>query len=443
MPSDSAATQLPRTLRRSPAHTELFARAARVIPGATTNSLTQPAGAEFVIERGEGAYLIDADGHRRLDFMLGAGPLVLGHAHPRILDAIARQAQKGTHYFGLSRRPIELAERIVEHVPSAEMVRFTSSGSEATMHALRLARAVTGRQGFIKFDGAWHGHHDLASWSMESSPTDIPTPYPASAGMQRGVADDLVVLPYNDAEYVKRVLREEPSRFAAVICEPAQRALTPVPGFLETLREECDRTGTALIFDEVVTGFRLAPGGAQEKYGVTPDLTTLGKALSGGLPLSALVGKRSFMEHLTPGSDAAKFSFHCGTFNGSPLAVECAHATMDIMTREGGIARLAELGELARERVAAVFKDLKVDAQVTGGGGPLFGFYFTKEPVINQAQARRSNLKLLDAIHRRMYAAGIYKQATKNYLAIVHTVGHIEEFCSVLRWATLESVAHE
>lgn len=420
---------------RSPFHADLMQRALRVLPGGTTNSLTQPEGAEFVIARGEGAYVYDVDGNRRLDFMLGAGPLILGHAHPRIVSAITTAAQRGTHYFGIADRAIELAERILDYVPSAEMVRFTSSGSEATAHAIRLARAVTGRQGFVKFDGAWHGHHDLAAWSMESSPTDIPHPYPASAGMQRGVSDDMVVLPYNDVEAVRNLLRANPERFAAVICEPVQRALSPVPGFLEGLREVCDRYGVVLIFDEVVSGFRLAPGGAQQLYGVTPDLTTLGKALSGGLPLSALVGRRQLMEHLTPGSDPATFSFHCGTFNGSPLAVECAHTTLDILVNEGGIATLTELGEIAREQVKKVFRDLSVPATITGVG-PMFHFYFTSTPVINQWDARRSNVALANAVHDKMYAAGIYKQSAKAYLSIVHTPDHIAEFCDKLAWAT-------
>ncbi|VTU45866.1 Glutamate-1-semialdehyde 2,1-aminomutase (plasmid) [Variovorax sp. SRS16] len=427
------------TLKRSSSHTAAYERAARLLPGGTTNSLMQPAGLEFVIERGEGAYVIDMDGHRRLDFMLGAGPLVLGHAHPRIVETIAQQAARGTHYFGLAQRAVELAERIARHVPSAEMVRFAGSGTEATMHAIRLARAVTGREGFVKFDGAWHGHSDLAAWSMESSPTQIPTPYAESAGIQRGVSDDLVVLRYNDAAAVRELLRAHPQRFAAIICEPAQRALSPQPGFLETLREECTKAGVVLIFDEVVTGFRIAPGGAQEKYGVVPDLTTLGKALSGGLPLAALVGKRWLMEHLTPGSDPSMFSFHCGTFNGSPLAIECAHTTMDIMIDEGGIETLGKLGDLAREKVGAVFKDLGLTAQITGVG-PMFHYYFTEEEVIDQTVARRSNIALGNAIHRHMYAAGIYRQAAKTYLCLVHTPDHLDEYCSVLRWAAATSL---
>ena len=197
-----------------------------------------PEGIEFLIERGEGKYVYDTDGRRFLDFMLGAEPLILGHAHPRIVKTIASQAAKGTQYFGLSQRAVDLAERFTRYIPSAEMVRYTSSGTEATFHALRLARAVTGRKRIIKFDGAWHGHHDLAVWSMQLSPTKIPEPYPISAGTQDGVREDLIALPFNDTQRFRSCMNEHGHHIAAVICEPVQRTISPVPGFLDALREE-------------------------------------------------------------------------------------------------------------------------------------------------------------------------------------------------------------
>jgi glutamate-1-semialdehyde 2,1-aminomutase len=425
---------------RSDAQTALVARTKALIPGGSTNSLMPPDGLEFLIARGEGAYVYDADGRRFLDFMLGAGPLVLGHAHPRIVETLSEQAQRGTHYFGLSTRAVALAERFTQYIPCAEMVRFTSSGSEATFHSLRLARAVTGRQAVIKFDGAWHGHHDLAVWSMELSPTQIPEPYAVSSGIQRGVKEEMVVLPYNDIAAFRAMMAAHPNRFAAVICEPMQRTLTPLPGFLQALREECDRYGTVLIFDEVVSGFRIAPGGAQEKYGVTPDLTALGKALSGGMPLSAVVGRRWLMEHLDPSKVDDQYSFHCGTFNGLPASVECAHTTIDMLVEEGGIGQLAQLGVYAREEVGKLFKDLGVATAVTGDG-PIFHFYFTEEDVHDHAAVRRSNLALSDAMHRRLYTAGIYKQFSKAYLSLAHTRAHVDELCDMLRWSYRETVA--
>lgn len=416
---------------RSEAQKAKVRKAYDLIPGASTNSLLQPDGIEFLIERGEGAHVYDTDGRRYLDFMLGAGPLVLGHSHPRIVETIKRQAERGTQFFGLADRAVDLAERLVQHIPSAEMVRFASSGSEATFHALRLARATTGRQKFIKFDGSWHGHHDLAVWSMEMSPTQVPEPYAVSAGIQAGVKDSLMVLPFNDAAYFKKIMAEHPGEFAAVICEPMQRTLKPLPGFLETLREECDRWGTVLIFDEIVSGFRLSAGGAQAKYGVTPDLTTLGKALGGGLPLSAIVGRRAFMEHLDPRSDSHNYSFHCGTFNGHPIGIECAHTTIDILVDEKGLDYISELGEYGRQAFAKLFRDLGAKVQITGDG-PIFHFYFSEEPIHDHAAVRRSNVPLSDAMHREIYARGIYKNFSKAYVSTAHTKDHIDELCEAL-----------
>lgn len=429
-------TPMPHFPPRSARHEQRIAESRDFVPGGSTNSLLPPEGLEFLIERGDGPHVFDIDGRRYLDFMLGAGPLIFGHAHPRIVSTITTQAALGTHYFGLSDRTVDLARRIVDLVPSAEAVRFASSGTETTMHALRLARAVTGRCAYIKFDGAWHGHHDLVVWSMEGAPT-VPEPYQASAGIQHGVRDDIVVLPYNDAKAVREMLRAHPDRFAAVICEPAQRMLTPEPGFLETLREECSRTGTVLIFDEIVTGFRIAAGGAQERFGVTPDLTTLGKAMSGGLPLAAIAGRRDLMEHLSPTSDPASYSFHCGTYNGSALAVACAHTTLDMLVEEGGLAKLEALGQTARDKLARLFADRGISVQIAGIG-PMFHFFFTQERIIDYAGVRASNIAFSDAVHRLLYRQGIYKQFSKGYLSTVHTEDHIDAFCDMLGWALQE-----
>jgi len=422
---------------RSEEQTRLVELAKSLIPGGTTNSIVPPAGQEFLIERGEGAYVFDVDGRRYLDFLMGAGPLVLGHAHPRILETIARTASKGTHHFGLNRRAVELADRVSKYIPSAEMVRFTSTGSEATFHALRLARAVTGRNAYIKFDGAYHGHHDLAVWSFEKSASEPPRGTPESAGIQRGVAEDICVLPFNDSKSVRDEMRANPERYAAVICEPFQRTLSPAPGFLETLREECDRAGVVLIFDEVVTGFRFAPGSAQQRYGVVPDLTALGKALSGGLPVAMLVGRRHLMRHFEPGSNEDQYSFHCGTLNGNLLATECAHTALDILMEEGGIAQLEELGQMAREQMARALTDAGIQFQMCGESA-IFHPYFTDRPVSNNADVRSSNWQFNDAFHLKLLEAGIYKTFTKGYVSLAHDSGHLEELGRASKWAARE-----
>jgi glutamate-1-semialdehyde 2,1-aminomutase len=422
---------------RSKAQADLVARAKAVFPGGTTNSIVQPEGREILVDHGVGAYLYDVDGRKYLDFAMGGGPLILGHAHPRIVAAITRTASKGTHHFGLTARAVELAERICKYLPSAEMVRFSSTGSEATLHALRLARVATGRSAFIKFDGAYHGHHDLAAWSYEGSVTRYPKGTPGSGGIQNGTEKDVYVLPFNDIGAFKAAMNAKGSEFAAVICEPLQRALAPKPGFLEALREECDRHGTVLIFDEVVTGFRFAPGSAQQRYGVTPDLTTLGKALSAGLPMSAIAGKRNYMKHFDPAlenTDPDHFSFHCGTLNAFLLAVECAHVTLDAVMDEGGLHQLDELGEMMRDGLRKVFEDEDVPAYIAGDSA-IFHPYLSERPVENNRDVAASNWDMSNAFHVKLWDVGVYKTFTKGYITLAHDSSHIEDFLERSRWA--------
>lgn len=413
---------------------DLVARAQAVIPGGSSVAAILPKGLEFVVERAAGATITTTDGRRLVDFVLGGGPLVLGHAHPAIASALRRAAADGTHHYVLHRRTIELAERICRHVESAEAVRFTASGTEATLHALRLARAVTGRRGIVKFDGAYHGHHDLGVWSFEHSELDGQRPVPESAGIQAGVADDVAVLPFNDSEAIGALLRAEPDRFAAVICEPLQRALPPEPGFLETVRAACDGTGTVLIFDEVVTGFRLAPGGAQERYGVAADLTTLGKALAGGMPLAALAGRRALMEHLDPRSDAATRSYHCGTFNGYLAGAECAHATLDELIDGGGLDVLEQITDEAVEALRRCFADAGEPVWIAAAPG-LFQPYFSEGPVRDAAGVRASDLARLKRYTELLLEAGVYKLPNKGYLSLAHGADELAQLVEASTWA--------
>jgi glutamate-1-semialdehyde 2,1-aminomutase len=413
---------------------DLVARAKAVIPGGSTVAAMLPEGQEFVVERASGAYIHTTDGRTLVDFVCGGGPLVLGHAHPAIADALSRAAAAGTHHYVLNRRTIELAERICRHVESAEMVRFTGSGSEATAHALRLARAVTGRRGIVKFDGAYHGHHDLGVWSFEHSEPDGERPIQEAAGVQRGIADDLAIVPFNDPEAIAALLDSAPERFAAVICEPVQRALPPEPGFLEAVRAACDRTGTVLIFDEIVTGFRLAPGGAQERYGVDADLTTLGKALAGGMPLAALAGRRELMEHLDPRSDAASYSYHCGTFNGYLAGVECAHATLDVLIEGGGLEQLARITALTADAVRGCFEEAGVPVWLATATG-MFQPYFSDVPVRDAAGVRASDGARLKRFTALLLEAGVHKLPNKGYVSLAHGEAEIERLVDATRWA--------
>jgi glutamate-1-semialdehyde 2,1-aminomutase len=420
---------------RSARQKELVDRAKAILPGGTTNSLVQPAGREIVIERGEGPYIYDVDGRQYLDFLVGGGALILGHAHPRIVETINSAVLKGTHHFVLHQRTIELAERISQYVPSAEMMRFAGTGTEATFHALRLARAVTGRQDFIKFDGAYHGHHDLVTWSWEGSESELPAGDPESAGIQEGVENDIYVLPFNDAAAVTDVLMKYPDRFAAVICEPYQRAISPVPGFLEALRTACDRTGTMLIFDEVVTAFRIAPGTAQARFGVVPDITVLGKAIAAGMPMAVLAGKRKILEHLDPSSPREVSSFHCGTMNANLLAVECAHTALDILMDESGLDQLGELADMTRTKLARIFHDARVPVYMSWDAGGLFHAFFTDRPVRNALDVRQSNLAFNNAFHLQLLEAGIFKLFAKGYVSLAHNESHIDALAEASKWA--------
>lgn len=421
-------------LPKSVEHEEVLRRANELIPGGTTSSIKMPEGLEFIASHGTGPYIYDHDGNQYLDFLAGGGPLILGHAHPAIVDALSKQLPDGTHHFALRKRTVDLADRLIKLFPGADMVRFSASGSDVAFNAIRLSRAVTGRRGVIKFDGAWHGHNDYGASSLETSPTQLPTPYPVSAGIAPDVLSDTTVLRFNDIAMFQNTIRANPDSFACVILEPLHRVIPPVEGFLNAIREECDKTGTILIFDEVVSGLRIAPGGGQEKYGVAPDLTCLGKAIAGGLPLSALLGKREIMEHLTPGSDPKRFNFHCGTLNGYALAIEAAHAVLEVLIDQDGIGTLNQVGEYMHQKLTQTFSDAGETAVVTGDG-PMFHFYFTEGPVLSHDDVRASDLAFSDMVQRFMFINGIFKIFNKGYVCLAHTKEHIDEFCSILSWS--------
>ncbi|MBX6341421.1 MAG: aminotransferase class III-fold pyridoxal phosphate-dependent enzyme, partial [Thermomicrobiaceae bacterium] len=327
--------------RRSEAHEALLARAEAALGGAV-GSFKLPAERAVVLARGRGSRVYDVDGREYIDYLLGSGPLLLGHAHPAVVEAVQRQAEQGSTFYTLTVPAIELAERIVEAVPCAEEVKFVSSGTEATFHALRIARAYTGKPKVLKFEGGFHGVNDYALMSaLASRPTHYPTPIPDSDGIPREVEADVLVSRWNDLPLTERIVAEHAHELAAVICEPLQRALVPAPGFLAALRELTQRHGVLLIFDEVVTGFRLAYGGAQERYGVVPDLATFGKAVSGGYPLAAIAGRREIVRVADPDQRGRGPYAHLGgTLNGNPVAAAAGLATLAVLRQPGTYERL-------------------------------------------------------------------------------------------------------
>jgi glutamate-1-semialdehyde 2,1-aminomutase len=315
---------------------QLTARAERVMPGPSLGTFLMPEGRPFVAARGAGSKLYDVDGNAVIDYVLGSGPLILGHAHPAVVAAVARQAALGSQFYALNEPVIQLAERIVEAAPCAEKVKFTSTGSEANFLAMRLARAYTGRDKILKFEGGYHGHSDYAVVAYAPRGGVVyPVAPPDSAGVPHGAAGAVLVAPYNDAELAAELIEQHREELAAVIVEPYQRVIPPRPGFLAALRAATAANGVLLIFDEVVTGFRYAPGGAQEYHGVTPDLTTLAKILAGGLPGGAITGRTDLLERFLQGDDPEWQRRgripHPGTYNANPLSAAAGVACLELV----------------------------------------------------------------------------------------------------------------
>ena len=370
---------------------ELFERARRVIPGGV-NSPVRAFGAvggipRFAV-RGEGAYLIDADGRRYVDLVQSWGALLFGHARPEILEAAREAAERGTTFGAPTEAEVELAERISAAMPSMEMVRLVSSGTEAAMSAIRLARGFTGRDVVVKFEGCYHGHSDalLAAGAGSGVAT---LGIPGSPGVTEGAARDTLTVPFNDLERVEAAFVEHGQQIAAVIVEPVAAnmgVVSPEPGFLEGLHERCSAAGALLVFDEVITGFRIALGGAQGAYGVTPDLTVLGKVMGGGFPCAAFGGRRGVMEQLAPIGPV----YQAGTLSGNPVAVAAGIAALDLAERLDPYAVLeataTTLADELTERLGARAIPVTVNR-----AGSLFSLFFSSEPVRDFAGARNAD----------------------------------------------------
>lgn len=336
----------------------------------------------IIIREGKGSRVWDEDGNEFVDYLIGSGPMLIGHGHPEVLDAVQCQLGKGLTFFANNAAGIELAEAICAAVPCAEQVRYLTSGGEADMYALRLARAFTGRTKIMKFEGGYHGMSAEAQMSLAPEVlANFPQAVPDSAGIPESVRDEMVIAPFNDADTVKNLLDEYGSDIAAIIVEPLQRIVPPNPGFLQLLRDECTKRDIVLIFDEIVTGFRLSYGGAQEAYGVVPDVCTLGKIIGGGFPLAAIAGRKDMMDHFDKaavGKD--KFLMQLGTLSGNPVAAVAGLKTMEILHRDNAYKKLRATGERLQSMFSSVLTEHGHAHQVVGDA-TLFDVVFTDKAV--------------------------------------------------------------
>ena len=409
-------------MTRTHTQAEWIARARAVLPAAGFGNFD----ASIVISHGQGSRVWDEDGTEYVDYLIGSGPMLLGHGHEEVMEAVLEQLPKGMTFFANNAKGVELAEAIVEAVPCCEQVRFVTSGGEADMYAIRLARAFTGKPKILKFEGGYHGMSAEAQMSLAPERrVNFPTPVPDSAGIPQGVADEMLIAPFNDLEAVASLLSEH-GDIAAIIVEPLQRIIPAQPGFLQGLRDLCDRHGVLLIFDEIVTGFRLAYGGAQERYGVVPDICTLGKIIGGGFPLAALGASREIMSHFDKAAvGAEKWLMQLGTLSGNPVAAAAGLKTMEILRRPGQYERLREVGQSLMDMQAAALNGWGIAHRICGDP-TLFDIYFTDADPVDYRSAHHSDPGLNVVWNEALRAGGVFKAPGKLYPSLALGVDDLD-----------------
>ena len=404
----------------------LFERANQTLVGGVNSPVRAfrgVGGNPLFIDHATGAYLVDADGNRYIDYVLSWGPAILGHAPPKVVEAVASQAARGTSFGAPCALEIELAERVVKAYPSVEKLRFVSSGTEATMSALRLARGVTGRDGIVKCEGCYHGHSDSLLVKAGSGVSTLGLP--DSPGVPADLAKHTFNVPYNDADALERLFAEAGDQLACVILEPVagnMGCVPPVEGYLERVREICDRHGALLLFDEVMTGFRVALGGAQERYGVKPDLTTFGKVIGGGLPVGAFGGSREVMSKLAPEGPV----YQAGTLSGNPLAMAAGIATLDALFADADLyPTLSAKTERLAQGLAEAARGAGIDAVHTNAG-TMFSVFLTGEVPKSFADVKKADVQLFSRFFWHMLDRGVYL-APSAFEAGFTSIAHSDE----------------
>lgn len=408
---------------------EIFERASKIVPGGVNSpvrAFKAVGGAPPIIRSAKGARLTDVDGNQYLDFLGSWGPMILGHSHPEVVSAIQEAAERGTSYGASTELELVLAEKICAFFPSIESVRLVSSGTEATMSALRLARAFTGRSMVVKFDGCYHGHVDSLLVKAGSGVATLGIP--GTPGIPAEFTAHTVSVPFNDVPALEAVFDRHPKKIAAVILEPVPAnmgVVPPIPGFLEAVLELAERNGALAIFDEVITGFRLALGGAQEKYGLSAPLTCLGKIVGGGLPIGAYGGNREIMQMIAPEGPV----YQAGTLSGNPLAVTAGLKTLELLEREKPYQRLEKLARRLAQGIADQARQAGVDIQVQQCASLLTPF-FTKSPVRNFEEALKADTAKFAAFFREMLDSGVYlapSQFEAIFVSMAHTEADVDE----------------
>ena len=407
----------------------LYSSAKEVMPGGVNSpvrAFNAVGGEPLFIKSGKGSQIIDVDGNKFIDYVASWGPLIFGHAHPRVVEAIIRQAELGTSYGASTELEIELAEKVVSAIPSVEVVRMVNSGTEAVMSALRLARGITGRDKIVKFEGCYHGHGD--SLLVKAGSGLVSLGIPECPGIVSSLAEKTLNLSYNDAEGVRDLFEREGKNIAALIVEPIagnMGVIPPIPGFLQTLREETKKAGALLIFDEVITGLRVSLGGAQKLFGITPDITCMGKIIGGGLPVGAYGGSKEVMDHISPVGSI----YQAGTLSGNPLAMAAGNVVLDLLSEP----RVYELLEEKSKKLCDGFEkntqELGVSAQFTRVGS-MFSMFFTDQPVTNFESVKTCDTKFFKSYFNGLLEEGIYiapSQFEAGFMSAIHSDKEIEQ----------------
>jgi glutamate-1-semialdehyde 2,1-aminomutase len=403
---------------------ELYHEALKLMPGGVSSPVRAYEPYPRFMARGRGPRIWDVEGREYIDLCLGFGPLILGHAHPAVVAALQAQAEGGVLLGSPTEAEVELAKKVIAHFPSIDMVRFTSSGTEATMHALRLARGVTGREDIIAVEGSFHGAHDalLARAGSGAAGLSVPT----SAGVLGDAVKHTHLVPFNDVHALERMIKVQGDRVAAIIMEPVLGNIGLIPpgkGYLRAVRDATEEAGILLIFDEVITGFRLALGGAQQHYGVEADMTTLGKVLGGGLPVGAFGGRREFMEKVAPSGSV----YQAGTYSGNPMTMAAGLATLGVL-EERGLEEVNRLGDLLRRRLEEATEESSLPYTVQGLGS-MAQVFFTQGPVVDFRMAMAADREKFMRFFRGLLDRGIYlppSQYETWFLSLAHGKGEVE-----------------